>query len=295
MPQHTLAHIKMKIKGQRSHKTVFVVVEGNDDLTFYKKFFDSQVSAMYPATKLNDNGEVQEGGCRELQNIVSTVLHEGHTEQIIGIMDTDNRRFLANYVYPPNIFHTDRRDMEMTVLSTLSIQRELDGWFGNFNQRLKTLEPVLRHAGVLRILNEKFRLGCNFKKYCKINCVFDESAHKLYDDWRKRYDKTFFKACFKKRHLSVLDKLTTFCNIFKAEINIFFHSYDKESVFDVCQGHDTISLLSLSLVKTSVYSKKAIWDRCVDTYSIDDFRNSSLFVSIDRWQSRLELSIIRKR
>ena len=46
-------------------------------------------------------------------------------QTVIGIMDTDYRKYIEGYTYPRNIFHTDCRDMEMTALSTHSVKQAL--------------------------------------------------------------------------------------------------------------------------------------------------------------------------
>ena len=164
MSHHTLGHIFTKLRGRFSDRTTFVVVEGADDLAFYRRFFNTSTTAVYYSTKQTDEGEIVTGGCEELQNIVKSVLVDGRTDKIIGIMDTDYRKYKKNYKYPQQVFHTDYRDMEMTAFNTPSVKAALNVWNSDFTNKLKSLEPMLRHAGKLRIINEIYRLGCNFKK-----------------------------------------------------------------------------------------------------------------------------------
>ena len=202
MTRHTLGHIFAKLKGQRVGRTTFMIVEGGDDLAFYRRFFDRRTVAAYYSTKLKDDGTVETGGCEELQHIVKTVLEDGRTDNVIGIMDTDYRKYIKGFRYPQNIFHTDCRDMEMTALSTQSVEQALASWIPDYRTRMVTIEPVLRHVGVMRVLNDKYRIGCNFGKKCKIDKVYDEHTHALYDDWKKRYNKAFLKASLKNKRKS---------------------------------------------------------------------------------------------
>ena len=283
MTKHTLGHIDTKLRGMLGRRTTFVIVEGSDDLAFYKRFLDISKTTSYYSTKLNDEGKVQDGGCEELQIIVRTVLEEGRTEKIVGIMDTDYRKYLDGYQYPHNIFHTDHRDMEMTALSTPSVQQSLRRWIVGFDGIFDGLKVMLRHAGELRILNDRYRLGCSFKKKVKINCIFDTSTQRVVEHWRETYDGRFLKACLNKRKQTFMGALRTLSGLCKAVIFYLTHSFDRESDYDVCQGHDTLQLLSLSLVDTATYSPDTIWEKCFDAYSIDDFKNTRLYASLQAW------------
>lgn len=284
MTKHTLGHIDTKLRGMLGSRTTFVIVEGSDDLAFYQRFLDISKTASYYSTKLNEEGKVQDGGCEELQNIVRTVLAEGRTDKIVGIMDTDYRRYLPHYDYPQNIFHTDHRDMEMTALSTPSVQQALRGWIVDFDAIFDRLKAMLRHAGELRIMNDRFRLGCSFRKKVKISCIFDTSNHSVIGNWRIKYDGKFLKACLKKRKQTFVGLLKTSFGLGKAAVFYMTHTFANENDYDVCQGHDTIQLLSLCLVDTAKYSPDAIWEKCFDAYTIADFRNTRLFASLHTWE-----------
>lgn len=293
MSKHTLGHIFAKLRGMRRSRTVFVVVEGSDDLAFYMRFFDRRVSSVYYSTKLKDDGNVDTGGCEELQHIVKTVLEDGRTDKIVGIMDTDYRRYRKDYKYPKNIFHTDHRDMEMTALGTLSVQQALRSWITGYDGVLHSIEPMLRHAGKLRIVNDLYRLGCSFKKKVKINRVFDTTSHTVFSDWKRRYNDAFKKSCFRKRN-GVFENVAEWWRLFKANIHMAFHRYNDENLYDICQGHDTLSLLSLTLVNNSFYSETAIWEHCFDAYRLEDFKNTNLYSSICEWATKTGISHLFK-
>lgn len=282
MSRHTLGHIFAKLRVSRGSRIVFVVVEGSDDLAFYMRFFDRRVVSVYYSTRLKDDGTVDTGGCEELQNIVKTVLDDGRTDKVVGIMDTDYRKYRKGYIYPKNIFHTDYRDMEMTALSTASVQQALRTWIIGYDAVLHRIEPMLRHAGTLRIMNDLYRLGVSFKKKVKISSVFDNSTHRIFTDWKLRYNEAFKKSCFKKR-VGFTEYLREWVRLKKVSIHMALHDYGKDSFYDICQGHDTISLLSLSLVNNSVYSETNIWEHCFDAYTLEDFKRTRLYVSISHW------------
>lgn len=291
--KHTLGHVFAKLKGMRRVRTIFVIVEGSDDLAFYMRFFDRRIASIYYSTKLKDDGSVDTGGCVELQNIVKTILEDGRTDKVVGIMDTDYRRYRKSFMYPKNIFHTDHRDMEMTALGTSSVQQALKSWITDYDEILHRIEPMLRHAGKLRIVNDLYHLGCNFKRKVKINHVFDNTTHKVFSDWKNRYNKAFKKSCFRKRY-DLLENISECHRLFKASIHMTFHNYKDENLYDICQGHDTISLLSLSLVNNSIYSETAIWEHCFDAYRLEDFKSTLLYSSIYEWATEIGVSRLFK-
>lgn len=291
MSRHTLGHIFTRLRGRFTDNTTFVIVEGSDDLAFYKRFFNNGTTAVYYATKLSDEENVATGGCEELQNIVKIVLDDGRTDKIVGIMDTDYRKYKKNYQYPLHIFHTDYRDMEMTALNTYSVKAALSAWISDFTNKLESLEPMLRHAGKLRIINDIYRLGCNFKKKCKVNCMFDESSHSLYADWKKRYNSRFIDVCMHKKKQTFLGRIHTLLMLVMSELHLYCHSYDGEDAYDICHGHDTIKLFSLSLANNTVYSEAAIWEKCFDAYTIGDFKNTRLYASLCSWQAENGVSL----
>lgn len=292
MRLHTLGHIETKLKGNRKERTTFVIVEGGDDLAFYGRFFDRRCVAMYYATKLTEEGIVTTGGCAELQNIVKTVLEGGKTDKVLGIMDTDYRKYIKDYEYPRNIFHTDSRDMETTALNTPSVNRALSQWIPDYEGKMRTIEPVLRHAGERRILNDKFRIGCNFGK-CKISKVFDDRNHTVFGDWKQRYNKAFLHASLNNKRKNTMQQIETVWNLCRAFVHQSFHSYKQECTFDVLQGHDTLLLLSLMTANNSVYSIQAIWEKCFDAYKPSDFAQTRLFAAIDAWQPERGLSLFK--
>lgn len=289
-----MGHIFAKLNAPRKSRTTFVIVEGADDLAFYRRFFDRRVTSLYYSTKLNADGTVKDGGCKELENIVYLILQDKRTDKVVGIMDTDYRRYKKGFSCPSNIFLTDYRDMEMTALRTPSVQQSLNGWIANYESQLDQIQPILCHAGTLRILNDVYHLGCSFKKKVKIGCVYDEQTHTIYPDWKKRYNSAFKKGCLKNEKQKGNDKIIVFLNYWRAQIHQAIHSFQKEDFYNICQGHDFISLLSKSLVNTSVYSEDNIWTRCFDAYTLVDFKSTKLYDGLHGWECEKGLSLFRK-
>lgn len=288
-PKHTIGHIRQKLNGTLSQQFTFIIVEGNDDVDFYHSFFHPNKTFIYPSIK-EDNTM---GGCSYLQEIVNTVLSWGITEKIFGIMDTDYRKYRPFYKYPQAVFHTDYRDMEMMVLSVPNVRAALNNWNNQFQNAIVTITPVVRFQGKLRIWNDLFKLGCNFKKTARISNLFNTNTHSIYTDWKTRAFKNFYKGCrnkkdsFSKRIYKSLLSRTVRC----------IHAlplYKNASDYDICRGHDMLSLLSFQMVRTDIYSNKNIWEKMIQAYSLMDFKATRLYRSIHCWENKHGVQIVKE-
>ncbi|MBQ4055884.1 MAG: DUF4435 domain-containing protein [Bacteroidaceae bacterium] len=287
-PIHTIGHIRQKLNGSLSQQITFIIVEGNDDLDFYRSFFKPNNSFIYSSIKENDIM----GGCAYLQEIVKTVLSWGKTEKIFGIMDTDYRKYIPFYKYPQAVFHTDYRDMEMMVLSVPNVQAALNNWNNQIQNAIATITPVVRFQGRLRIWNEIFKLGCNFKKYAKISNLFNTKTHSIYTDWEKRAIENFYKGCrnrkdsfFKKIYKPLLSRTVRCIHALPL--------YKNASDYDICRGHDMLLLLSYQMVHTNIYSDKNIWEKMKQAYSLMDFKATRLYRSIRQWENKHQVQIVK--
>lgn len=287
-PKHTLGHIKHKLNGRLSRQLTFIVVEGKDDMEFYNTFFDSNKTFIYPSIKEDETM----GGCSYLVEIVTTVLNSYNTELIFGIMDTDSRKFNPFYKNPKGVFLTDHRDMEMTVLSVPRIQETLFSWNHKFQDAITQTTPVVKYQGGLRILNDLFRIKCNFKEKAKIAKLFNEKQHTLYPNWKKRANQNFLKGCPNNKGHFFLKAYT----FFAARLALMFQAlsiYKLGNDYDVCRGHDMLSLLSYQMIQTQIYSEKTIWEKMAKAYSLQDFKGTFLYQAIHEWEKKHHIQIIK--
>ena len=95
----------------------------------------------------------------------------------------------------------------------------------SYQKKIEGMEPVLRHVGVMRILNDKFRIGCNFGKKCKIDRLYDEQRHVIFDDWKKRYNRSFLTASMKNKRKTTMQKAKTVLSLGVALLHYLLCSY----------------------------------------------------------------------
>ena len=70
-----------------------------------------------------------------------------------------------------------------------------------------------------------------------------------------------------------------------ADVSAFIasHSLENESLYDICRGHDLLKLLSQALVYIQ-YKVENITAKMIEAYSLDDFKSTRLYASIQAWQ-----------
>lgn len=271
-PQNTLDAILMALKSPLGIRTVWVIVEGEDDVMIYNKMFDKKISNVKHAS-IDDNGS---GGYKNVEHIVSEVINQVKGAKIIGIRDKDYSLLLNhNFKFPKNIFLTDRRDMEMMVLESDTVSSKLRLWANPlYDKAFNTAKCVAVFLGYLRIYNHMHHLSCSFHQL-KVSKIWNQNEHKINDNW-KEYCLHF-----------VSDEIT------EDDLMVFANKHQllEFSFYDICRGHDFIKCLSLALIKQE-YNKNEIFKMMISSYSVDHFRKTGLYSSIYKWQTSNNVSIL---
>ena len=263
----TKAAILLAVKSSAGLRSAWVVVEAEEDEAVYKKF-------MRPDSTVVKTSEDSRGrkGYANVEIIVHDVKTAEPRAHIMGIRDTDYTRYEDGYEAPTNIFLTDRRDLEMTLLEAESVQQALRAWAPNYEVALDKCIPVCRHFGYLRIYNEVSNLSVIFHENLHPAKYWDFRQHCMVESWK--HDSTAkFVALAGDR--CTAEDVSTF---------IFTHSLDEESLYDICRGHDLLKLLSQALVYIQ-YTAENIMVKMTESYSLDDFKTTRLYASIRAWQA----------
>ncbi len=243
-------------------RRVWIVVEGSDDIKIYEKFFNPDRTKVLPSTTSTGRR-----GCACLEQIVTELLAVDATILVLGIRDRDYTQFQnPPYTFPPSVFVTDYRDIEMTMLATRSVISALARWNRGFVTALRRCRPVARHIGHMRICNDLYSLGCNFKKMIKVSQVWDQGNQEFVSNWQYLLLQLFCSSC--KRSFSQQDFDTV-----KS-----LYDLDKKHDLFICQGHDMLRLLPSVMPQND-----RIRERIVDAYSQKDFCRSQLYSDISAW------------
>jgi hypothetical protein len=144
--------MKILISGHRTIGKFTVLVEGIDDVKVYEKFFLKEKVIVYPTN-----------GCAKLVELVDG-LNKNHLESnFIGIKDADYD--VLNHVsYPyPNLFMTDKHDLETMMISEETLENIMKEFLRYEDMKKERIE--LNVQDFLQEAIEKIRSLSYFRWY----------------------------------------------------------------------------------------------------------------------------------
>lgn len=280
--QHVENSIEITLKTLLGRQYVWVVVEAEEDELFYEKFFNEKVK-VYSASARNEKG-----GYLVVEKFVKEIPNTWPDVKILGIRDADYTKYQAIPYRPPqNILLTQHRDLEMMMLSFESVKRGLVAWNENFDIKISETGPFARTLGYLRIYNQEKDLSCSFSNAkVSLKSEWNCSDHTMNDLWESSLFRKFENGVKKKCATYAFDE-GDFKN-FVSEKKL-----ESELVYDVCRGHDFLSLLSLMMIQTQLYNSKTITNKMIESSSLDDFKSTTLYNDIALWESGAGVSVVK--
>lgn len=285
--------LRQSINSPTGLVTLWVLVEGDADPYFYERMFDNSRTKVVKVGKKGKDGKLH-GGCKVVKEIVANLLALGRTRLIIGIIDRDWSPFKkeAKLQLPPHIFETDQRDLEMTFLSNQSLRVALKQevtntmninhikWFRNgfwyqkngdwFRDVWEQCCKVSRYMGSLRIVASHYELP---RVDFTITDYWNLERHALCEEWENR----LFRKTVKQTRCCYL-RLLYYCWRVKYKFNL-----NCRSVYDVCRGHDFLSVMSEMLIDKSHYSERWMTFFMTKEMAVADIRSMRLYQDIERW------------
>lgn len=290
--------LRRAINSPLGEKTLWVLVEGNADPYFYERMF---VKGETPV-KVHKAGYIAKDGSKKggkdiVVNMVTHILNDNLTEKIIGIIDRDYRDFEKNKrTTPGNIFLTDYRDLEMTMMAEKQTRTLLfeeiqahsnpqnticwgnQEWFCNMWTKCKEISRLM---GEIRIAltwhNMKAKLNFSPKLY------WDEANRLVNPSYSRDIIKYVRKECTANHNKLKLDRLISAKNRFQLA---------KQSIWKVCRGHDLLSVLSNLLVDSSTFNEEWMTFFMSKEYPKDSIRQMSLYTTLIKWQDSMGLNVL---
>lgn len=280
--RHIVNSIEIALKSSLGRQYVWVIVEAEEDFDFYKKFFNDKTK-VYSASAQN-----KKGGYIVVEKFVEEIPKSWPDVKILGIRDADYTKYQEEQYQPPqNIFLTQHRDLEMMMLSFSSACKGLERWNTQFPNKIDETLPYAKVLGYLRIYNQERNLSCMFRNAkVSLKSEWNDDLHQMNDDWESSLQEKFENG--------VKCKLPTFAfdlNDYRSFIQM--KDLEQESAYDVCRGHDVLSLLSLMMIKTDAYTTKTITNKMIESSSLIDFKQTTLYSSLRVWEQRLGKIILK--
>ena len=280
---------------------LWVLVEGEADPYFYERMFVVGNVHVIKAGKPDSIRNVH-GGYRAVIELVGKMLLVRNNLLVIGIIDKDWRSFKkTNDKFPANIFVTDRRDLEMTLLSFPRLRKALgaevmstmsanyrhyfvDGeWYKKngdwFRDVLEKGISVSRYMGFFHIIAAHYqtaRLGFKASEY------WDSTNCRLQKGWREK----ILQAAIKHTGMS---RCQMHCKMIQVNLR---YGVCIRPFADVCRGHDLMSLLSKQLIDTAHFSEAWLTFYLSKEINLEEIKSMCLYKNMSRWMNQRGVSML---
>lgn len=276
-PDSCLEELRLLVNSEfGGHKTV-VLVEGDDDVKVYKPMFDGRKVDFSVA-----------GSCALIPQTIRLVCSDDMLRsKVIGIKDADFDHLMdICYDDIPNLFLTDTHDAETLMLTDSVMKRICYETMSCENScLLSDALNALEYYSYIRYYNAKVILSYPDKD----GLLFDGfKLHKVYDgenvptlhDW---YERVRFHG---NNHLK--DSFPE-----EAEVDAFVRENRTDDWLNLTRGHDLIYVIMKRIHAlcplSQRYGETHIASFMRVAYSLDEFRATELYRSIDSWANSREL------
>lgn len=295
------SNLRLMVSSPAGLTTLWVLVEGKADPFFYERMFIVGNVHVIKAG-IPDSMRVVRGGYRAVIDLVGKMLLVRNNLLIIGIIDKDWRSFKKTTVkFPANIFVTDRRDLEMTLLSFPRLRKALgaevmssmnvnyrpyfvDGkWYKKNGDWFRDVWEkgifVSRYMGVFHILAAHYQTSrVNFKA----SCYWDSTNCRLLKGWREN----ILQAAMKQTGMSPCQM---HCKMIKVNLR---YGVCVRPFADVCRGHDLMSLLSKQLIDTNHFSEAWLTFFLSKEINLEEIKSMRLYRDLSRWMNQHGVSLL---
>lgn len=259
-----LTELRLDMSHPKSEGIVFVLLEGDSDVRFYRKIFRQN------ACKI----EEVPGGKMQLEAILSE-LNTVFT-LIIGIRDADFLHLEAKSSPLSNLFLTDYHDLEILLFNSDTAFSAVIHEFvpiknqeKHANLKVKLLN-TLTFLSYLRWYNERNNGELNFKGL-NLGDIFDVK------------DLTIDTTLLLGKIQNLSPNITINNEVISTEIDAI--KRENHDVLQLTNGHDLMKIIAAYF---SSFNKKGISDKDVEmhlriAFSLEDFKNTQLYKNTYDW------------
>lgn len=288
----TPSRIANSIAQKTSFKGTYLIVEGNSDYTFYRKFTSEQFCSI----------EIAFGN----SNVIDVIeeLHIRGFTDVIGLIDSDFRNLDGEIPQNPNILMTDEHDLELMIFKSSAFDTVI-----NHHCENAKLEVLLRDCGTdLRsfLLNLSTPLG--YLKWANKNQGFLLCFKPQNPDGRDLNYSNFIPV--KSLEFTGYDKMVeTVINysVPKGKINTTHEiavatakSLINKTIdlYQLCNGHDICQIICLALrskigsLNANAVTACQIERELIFAYDSRFFEKTNLYTSIKKWEATKNKTVL---
>lgn len=257
-------YVERCLKSPKRNK-VFCLVEGEFDYKIYSTRLNTKCIEVVIA-----EDKRKKAGYQKVIKFVQELRTENPEARVIGIRDKDYG-ILLGWTYPDGVYHTDYRDIEMSILSSESFIL----FDPTLKEKISRVAPYCRYLAYLRIFNEFRGLKCPMKLKVKISEVYNMSNGSFCTDWQSRLGN------------ALISNSETVCT--QEEIDNFIVEQNLVAYvdYDICRGHDVISLMGI--LYGNRYHRTNMEEKMHANYSKEDFYSTNLFSRIQMYCDQFKI------
>lgn len=261
-----ISNIRLTLSTDYHKKKIIMIVEGQDDIRFFKG-------------KLSENVEIMESfsGKKGVEEIIS----EYDDNRVVGVCDKDYSIYERN----ERIFYYDYSCLEiMLIMNDDTWNSFFDEFYnGNYN-RIELRNKIfndLKWLSVFRKLNCQNSWGVNFNGY-SIDNSYNETTE-VFDN-----NKGFESLC--KINSKSKDEMKTYRLDVDAESSCLV---DIDKICEITQGHDFIFYFKCVCHHLGDYiSKDMLVHALRAAYRMEDFSKSNIFKALNEYSQITNISIL---
>lgn len=271
--------LEMVLQSPSGLRTVFVLVEGKFDKPVYeRRMFVKRKSIVKIAAALDRKGEPK-GGKQHVLNIVDYFTKQ-QKPNVIGIIDRDYDYYSdPATTRPENIFETDYRDLEMTLLQDSVVTSTLlsDGLYAaKYNECI----DKCRELGYIRVAAAM----CGFESRVgnwKLSTIWNHGCE--IPNWSQNV----MSYTVKKATQRGISFSATIVDTYKNQLNLV-----NESIYNICRGHDVIGLWSHMIQHQATHSPDDLCAIMRDACPVETIRSWKLYRDIQSWEQMAGYKIL---
>ena len=269
------ADLRLAINSPTGELTKWVLVEGFRDRDFFPIMFRKDVRIYIAGrVKEDDSSQTVQGGIKAVYEVVTTILQEGYTTNIIGIVDRDYVDYRADgdsvgVDETGHIFMTDYRDLEMTLHTMPSAWMSITSLPEYTDSKIEKWEEVIRYLGAIRVAN---RHCCVYQHFeFSVGNLYNYQTRTIVPNWQEIAWNKAQKACNMSLSKNMLDIVEEKYHL----SDMHYASYTR--------GHDAFKLLAIML-NDAKYTEKKLVEKMIDRCSFEDCKRLQLYQKIANWE-----------
>lgn len=264
--------LEMVLQTPQGMRTVYVLVEGKFDKDVYsQRVFDKRTTKVKIAAKLNNKGEAK-GGKQNVLNIVDYFTKRSKLN-VIGIIDNDYDYYCnPTITRPQNIFETDYRDLEMTLLQNAVVTSTLlsDAFYAS---KYDECIDKCRKLGFIRVAAAMKGFESHIGNW-KSASIWDSGSEK--PGWLQYALNVAIDVANEKGIAFVPNMVDKY----RVQFGL-----DTEPIYRVCRGHDVVRLWSHMIQHQATHSPNHLCGILRDACPIKDIRSWKLYKDIQVWEN----------